>query len=263
MNTWSILIRREYWENRSLWVAPLWAAGLLLVIMAMALMGLAHVQVGDDNMNVVGGTLMGSVMGTGVLLLLVGSTAVGSYLLDCLYAERRDRSILFWKSLPVSDTRTVLTKYTVAMLIAPLTVYVAAVVTHLIGALLIVGVHGKLSFIAEDWTVAGWFSAQGQLLAMLLVTLLWYAPLAAYLMLGSVYARRAPMLTVLLPPLVLALGERLVFGTSHIGAFLFRRMAPVTDVGAALSSLQLWLGLVATALLLVAVIRLRRFRDDT
>jgi ABC-2 type transport system permease protein len=263
MNNWSILVRREFWEYRSLWVAPLWAAAFLLAGMVLALTGAQHVHVGDSNLNVVGGTLQGSVMGTGALLFLVSSTATGSYLLDCLYAERRDHSILFWKSLPVSDERTVLVKFAVAMLIVPAGVYAAALVTHLLGALLLLGFHGNLSFIAENWTIAGWFDAQGRLLAMLLVTLLWYAPLAAYLMLGSVYSRRAPMLNVILPPLVLSLGERLVFGSGHVAAFFYRRLAPITDVEAGLASPQLWLGLVATVVLLLVAIRLRRYRDDT
>ena len=266
MNTLPILIRREFWEYRSLWQAPLWAAGLLLLAILMGLLGLARVQIGDgasDQLNVVGGTLTGSVMGPAALLMLVGSTVIGSYLLDCLYAERRDRSILFWKSLPVSDERTVLTKFLVALVIVPLGVYAVEVLTHLVGALMLLSLRGSWSFMVEGWTVGGWLRAQGSLLGSILVTLLWYAPYAAYLMLGSVYARRAPMLTVILPPLVLGMGERLIFGTSHISVFLFQRLAPVAHPIEGLMRPGLWLGLVLTAAMLWGVVRLRRYRDDT
>ena len=59
MSNWSILVRREFWEYRSLWVAPLWAAAFLLAGMVLALVGVQHVHVGDSDLNVVGGTLQG------------------------------------------------------------------------------------------------------------------------------------------------------------------------------------------------------------
>ena len=95
------------------------------------------------------------------------------------------------------------------------------------------------------------------------VTLLWYAPVAAYLMLASVYARRAPMLKAVLPPLVLALAENIVLGTSDVLHLVWSRLTWISDPAAALASMQLWLGLVLTAVLLVAVTRLRRYRDET
>src|SRR5688500_3753928 len=41
------------------------------------------------------------------------------YGLDALHGERRDRSILFWKSLPVSDRTPVLSKVLVMMAVLP------------------------------------------------------------------------------------------------------------------------------------------------
>lgn len=261
MNVWPTLIRRELWENRSLWIAPTSVAVFIVAASAISL--------GSMNFNAIAprvdfsrGMLSASVWGITALILLVGSIAVISYLLDCLYAERRDRSILFWKSLPVSDAYTVLSKFALGLVIAPLGVYLLGFVTHLLCTTLLLLRQGGYEFLARTWGNGNWFAVQGELLGQLLLSLVWYAPLAAYLMLASVLSRRAPMLMAVLPPLVLALTERVVLDTTYIGMFLLRRLAPVGTLSE-LANPQLWLGLPAAAALLYVVVRLRRYRDDT
>jgi ABC-2 type transport system permease protein len=234
-------------------------AALLLVGVLLGAFGVAHVKVNQGDMTLIAGALAASVRVVGTPLLIAGGTAISAYLLDCLYAERRDRSILFWKSMPVSDTRTVLVKFAVAVVITPLGVYGVAVVTHAISSIVMLSIGGANAFMT--WTYGEWFLAQGEMLVQLLLTLVWYAPMAAYLMLASVYARRTPMLIAVLPPLALGLGEKLLFGTSYVLHFVVERLAPATTDD--LTSPGLWLGVVATAGLLLVVIRLRRYRDDT
>lgn len=261
MNPWPTLIRRELWENRSLWIAPLSAASFMVISAGVSLNAMKFDGFpirGDFGAN----ALNASVWGIAALILLVGSVAVMSYLLDCLYAERKDRSILFWKSLPVSDEQTVLAKFVVAMVVVPLATYLLAVATHLICSSLLLLRQGGADFLAQTWGQGNWFQAQGTLLGHILLSLLWYSPIAGYLMLASVFARRAPMLTAVLPPLVLALGERLVMNTSYIGRFLLQRMTPVFKQ-VDLASPELWIGVVVAAALLYVVVRLRRYRDDT
>src|SRR5206468_10746510 len=52
------------------------------------------------------------------------------YCLDALYGERRDRSILFWKSLPVSDVMAVLSKLAIPIVILPLLSFAVTVATQ-------------------------------------------------------------------------------------------------------------------------------------
>jgi ABC-2 type transport system permease protein len=67
-----------------------------------------------------------------VAVLYVAAAIVGAFIaLDCLYAERKDRSILFWKSLPVSDGLTVLSKFLVIVAVAPLGIFLLAAVSDL------------------------------------------------------------------------------------------------------------------------------------
>jgi ABC-2 type transport system permease protein len=206
--------------------------------------------------------LPASVWGIAALIMLVGCVAIISYLLDCLYAERKDRSILFWKSLPVSDSSTVLAKFALAIVIAPLGIYVLAFVTHLVCSGMLLLRQGGYEFLARSWGGGSWFGVQGELVGRLLLSLIWYAPLVGYLMLASVLSRRAPMLTAILPPLVLALTEKLVVDTSYIGMFLMHRLSPIGMLSA-VADPQLWLSLPIAAALLYLVVRLRRYRDDT
>jgi ABC-2 type transport system permease protein len=265
------LIKREFWENKSLWIAPLAAAGLVLV---GAVFGQMHIDA--DMARTPAPERIGMIMMAGIagFLGLIACLTVVTYLTDCLYGERKDRSILFWKSLPVSDLQTVLSKLTVAMVVVPLGVLLLALVTQLIAAGMLAmrtdvmplqfGVEGFPGGWLEllGWVIVGWFYA-----------VLWYAPVAIYLMLASVLAKRAPIAYAVLPWVVLTLGERLILGSSHIGKFLGYRMAPAAfdqhPVGMSGDWLQafadpnLWLGLAAAAGMLYIVVRLRRYRDDT
>ncbi|MEY2853691.1 MAG: hypothetical protein RL030_823 [Pseudomonadota bacterium] len=260
-----ILTRRELWEHRSLWLAPLIAAGVLVVLSVVGATGLStHIQVGDaafESMQVP--KVQKALLALTTQIFVVATIAMIAYLLDCLYAERKDRSILFWKSLPVSDARTVLVKYGLAMLVMPLGVYLLAAVTFVV-------IHGIFRLVAPAFAIeigGGSFvmtlQALGSLFANLMVTLLWYAPLAAWLMLASVLARRSPWLIVALVPVGLFIAEGALFQTRHVLGFLGDRLRPAIEPMVTLQRPALWLGLVATAGMLYIVIRLRRYRDDT
>jgi hypothetical protein len=123
---------------------------------------------------------------------------------------------------------------------------------------------------------AGYWSGWANALARISVTgvfgLLWYAPVAVYLMLASVIAKRAPLLYVIGPPLILILWERLMLDSTHAAKFLIGRLAlrrgenligPSAEPWLAFQDSQLWIGLAVAAGMLYIVIRLRRYRDDT
>jgi ABC-2 type transport system permease protein len=157
----------------------------------------------------------------GGFLLVVGATffAVMSiystwYLLDCLYADRKDRSVLFWKSMPISDTTTVLSKLATALIVIPAVYFAAADLTTLIMAF-IVSVRSSSSIGGALWHADLWLQLQALWLYMIVTTALWYLPIAAYLLVVSAWAKRAVMLWSLLPPLALVLAERW-FLDSHV-----------------------------------------------
>jgi ABC-2 type transport system permease protein len=260
-NYYLTLAKREFWEHRSLWIAPLGAAAfLLLTAVVGALFTPGRVRFGPTNMD--GADLAQISQFPGKVLLFV-AFGIASVLLESLYAERKDRSILFWKSLPVSDRDTVVVKFGVAMLIVPAGVFALQLVTNL----LLTGIASMFSrghpAWLTSWSFVDWLSAQAQFGAVMLVAMLWYAPIAAWLMLASVFARRAPLMIAILPWAILTLSERIVLGSAHVWAFIAKRFAPGIEPLGTLTSPGLWVGLAAAAGMLYIVIRLRRYRDDT
>jgi ABC-2 type transport system permease protein len=276
------LVRRELWENRGLWIAPLIGVGLLLIA---AIWGAANIGNGitistDPVESPRRATEIGAVslLGIGSAISLFACIVTGIYLLDCLFAERKDRSILFWKSLPVSDAETVLTKLGLALVLMPLYVLALSIVLQPLLALIV-----SLRFSALDSHIGGlmWGSLKAlpYLMGSWLVMLLWYAPVATYLMLASVIARRTPIVYAIVPPVALGVAEWLLFASHHVFQFVGERLAPqlmrpgfVVPRGGSLdfqvewgllTQPGLWLGLLAAAAMAYGVIRLRRYRDDT
>src|SRR5207249_4125035 len=188
------------------------------------------------------------------------------YSLDALYGERRDRSILFWKSLPVSDLTTVLSKFTIPLIILPLLSFAIAVVTQFVMLLLSSGLSAgtlgaRMSFFHMSLML---------LYHILTVHGLWYAPLYGWLLLVSAWAPRAPFIWAFLPPFVIWGLEKIVFQTSHFLAMLqYRLTGPEPSTTAAqhgtvmeiisaltlaqfLSTPGLWTGLIIAAAFLFA-----------
>ena len=224
MNTFKWLLKREYWEHRGgfLW-APLIAGAIFLAISAMAVIAgesmRRSVDQGDLEMNGVqlrmltetlspkemaelgGGLDLGTLM-AGSWPLIVLAFVVFFYCLGALYDERKDRSILFWKSLPLSDGQTVLSKVASALVVAPLVAMVAAIITS-IGFLVLLSAyvmfHGG-NPIPLIWGPASPLSISFHMLASLPVYAAWALPTVGWLMLVSAWARTKPFLWALLVP---------------------------------------------------------------
>jgi ABC-2 type transport system permease protein len=289
MNVMRTLIRREMWEHRALWIVPLVIAA---VIVAAALFPHANLQMDDADLSTPQKQLAVFAIFHSALsipqFLLLG-VLLPFYLLDCLYAERKDRSILFWKALPVSDAQTVLSKFLVALAIVPLGVYVLTVCTDIVAsAILAVRLHDPdLLRAVTHWNTGAWLRTQGLILASLVVVVLWYAPVAGYLLLVSAWAKRNAFLWAVLPAPVGMLVEKIAFRTNYLAHFLGYRLSGSSALGfghrvagsqavanddvsgmmghlrplAAFANVDLWLGLAVTALFVWVVIRIRRHQD--
>lgn len=225
MKNFEWLIRREFWENRSIWLVPTVIGGVLLL---GAIFGQIHF--GDDFFRPDGNaggvpahfTLYVLTAAVAASFLIVASLTSSWYLLDCLYADRKDRSILFWKSLPVSDTETVLSKLAIALIILPL-------VYFLIADLTIFFMSFVLSMRFGAWGASGlwrsdiWLQTQGMGLYVIATMAIWYLPVAAWFLLVSAWASRAVILWSILPPLAIYLSERYFLGTHVFGSWLADR----------------------------------------
>ncbi|HWJ35024.1 MAG TPA: hypothetical protein VNR70_07145 [Steroidobacteraceae bacterium] len=215
MNNYSWLVRREFWENRAIWIVPAVIGAALTLAALFGRVDIAELTSPEQN-RVVGGMVL---FAFGVAFFVVMNIYSTWYLLDCLYADRKDRSVLFWKSLPISDTATVLAKLFTGLIAIPLVYFVAADISTLLMAF-IVSVRARSTFGGALWQPDLWLQLQALWLYLIVTMAIWYLPFAGWLVLVSAWAKRAVMLWSVLPPLALYLLERWFFGTHVTGTAL-------------------------------------------
>jgi ABC-2 type transport system permease protein len=223
MNTTHWLVRREFWENRAIWMIPA-ALGALLVLAALfgGYQVVGALDLAAVRSVVQAGALDGMIIIV-VMFFVVMAIYSSWYLLDCLYADRKDRSILFWKSMPISDTATVASKLGIALILIPLVYFAFADLTTLLMAF-IISVRASASIGSSLWRGDLWLQIQALWLYLIVTTAIWYLPVAGWLLVVSAWAKRAVILWSLLPPLALVLAERVFLGTHVIWDQLAARL---------------------------------------
>lgn len=323
MNTYLMLIRRELWEHRSLWIAPLIWVGILIVMFTWGTFQLerdndfsefaaaASIEdlknLSDHDREEVAKALAYdndrkqtiyafSYLMIGGLISGFMCIVVFFYLIDCLFTERRDRSILFWKSMPVSDAQVVLSKFLTAMVVIPAGVILLSSATQL----LLLGIWNMrfagsmVGMMTPDWDILSWVRSVTIEGGLMLGGIMWYAPIAAYFLLLSVWVKRMVFLWAVLPLIAAPLLEFIFLRSSHVAEFLGQRfggyvkelnidrldmnmrmshtnadMPRVQDLydsfqmSGMFTSSEAWIGMAAAAALLFVTIRIRRFRDDS
>jgi ABC-2 type transport system permease protein len=281
MNNYVWLIRREFWERRAIWIVPAAISGALILV---ALFG--RTQIITDvplESPFVGRVYLGL---TGALFISIMMLYSTLYLLDCLYDDRRDRSVLFWKSLPVSDTDTVLSKLIVALIAIPLVSFVAADITSLIVAF-IVSVRARSMIGGALWEGRDWLQMQVLWIYVIFTCAIWYLPVAGWCLMVSAWVKRAPMLWSVLPLLVAYLIERFFLGTHYLAQVVGGRLAGYAgaafhgdgpgswnandaantawqfiDIRGFLATPATWAGLVVGAAMVAAAIQMRMRRSE-
>jgi ABC-2 type transport system permease protein len=273
---WSI--RREIWENRAIYIAPMAAAGLFLfgfvINLATMRRHIAASLLGPGQQH----DLLMTRYELSASLIMGTAFIVGIfYSLDALYGERRDRSILFWKSLPVSDLTTLLSKLTIPIVVLPLLSIAITIATQFLMLVLSsVILLGSGVNIAALWTEVSFLHFSLVLLYHILtVHGLYYAPIYGWLLMVSAWAPRAPFIWAFLPPFVICGVEKIAFNTTHFLALLGDRLngpgGTMADNDHAknfstliphhfFSTPGLWTGLALAAVFLFIAVRLRRYR---
>jgi ABC-2 type transport system permease protein len=283
---WSV--RRELWENRSIYLAPLAVAAVAMLGFLVSLIHLSQnmrmLTMLDPDHQLV---MLAMPYSHIAWMIMLTAVLVGIfYSLDALYSERRDRSILFWKSLPISDLTTVLSKASIPLVILPLLVAVIILALQwimllLTSAVLMVSGVGAATF----WSQLPFFQMQLGMLYGVTVLTLWWAPIYAWLILVSGWVRRAAFLWAVLPLLAISAVEKIAFHTSFFGSLLLSRLIgfapnafalktpsgdpidphfiPLSQLtpGRFLSTPGLWIGLVVAAAFLATAVRLRHYRE--
>ena len=300
------LIRRELWEHRAIYVMPLVIA---LLVSLMAVTGEVAVSGFDHavDIGILGATNLGEnerAAAITVLMISLSSTFVFAmwiltifYSLDALYAERKDRSILFWRSIPSTDFETVLSKLLTALVVIPLVTFAIIAITHILVLLIIsvwLGAQGANAW-HLIWASAPFFDNWTATLVFVLALPLWLSPFVGWFLFVSAFTKRSPMLMAALPIAILPMLEGIIFeSTVFVDAFFVRTvkmplfhgldnldllfqegedfsmvgdaslsLLVLLDLGRFFSSPGLWLGIVVCGLFTTAAIYVRRYRDDS
>jgi len=277
---WSV--RRELWEHRAVYFAPLAVALLAVVAFFFHLGrfadGMRAVPAMEPAKQLFSVVIPYSISAS--VIILTSFLVAMFYCTDALYSERRDRSIQFWKSMPVSDLTSVASKAFIPLVVLPLIAYLIVVGTHLLMMAL-----GSIALVfngVELSTFWSRFPLQMPLTILygLVVHTLWFAPFYGWLLLVSAWAKKAPSLWAVVPVLATLAMEKMTFGTSHFASLIQYRFTgamneafavdawrvPITKVSQLdpvrfLSTPGLWAGLVVMVAFLAGAVWLRRRRE--
>ena len=306
MRTFKALIIREFWEHRGgMFTAPLIMAAVFAAILVIsAITGENFVVNNGEELNFTGKLSEGvakfdamnedyrdkiiqiGLYWPSLLFGLVALIISLFYALGSLYDERKDRSILFWKSLPVSDTMTVASKFASITLAVPLC-YFAVIVAFQLFELLYATViwwFGGSSGVTL-WTSTNLFSVWANTLFSLVVASLWLAPLWGWLMLASAWAKRVAFLWGVLPIILTSAAEGYMFRTTNFIEMVGERIGKAFSIqnsnlhfnaggdmfetemfltaSEAIASSSFWIGLMVAAVFLAGATFTRRFRDES
>ncbi len=271
---WSVW--RELWENHSIYIAPSIVSAIILF---GSFVGSFHLPGRRQNALLLDPARRRAAIElpydiVAVMLIFTAFIIGVFYCLDALHGERRERSILFWKSLPVSDLTTVLSKTSVPLVVLPLVSFAIIVVTQFIMLVISTAALLPSGLASTTWANFNLFQESLILLYGLVAIALWHAPIYGWALLVSGWVRRATFLWAVLPLLGIAFFEKITFNTSHFASMLKDRLLgfapeafefsahaiPRLTPGRYLSSPGLWLGLIFAAVFIAAAVRLRRYR---
>lgn len=301
------LMRRELWEHRSIWITPAAVATittLLAVAIVIAVSAFGEI-LNPDIEKIADATVPESVRRVALAVYLLGNTIVFLiamwfltifYCLDALYAERMDKSILFWRSLPITDAETVVSKLLTVFIAIPLATIAAVIISHLLNLIIIsiwLAAEGAnpMRFI---WGAAPLFDTWVAVSTILIALPIWMAPLLGWFLFISAWAKRGPFLRAVLPIAILPILEYIVFRSWTLGEAILARLSIVTmpifdsvkksgfdegdlrsmlsenlslvswlDYGKFLTSIEVWAGLIVCGLFVTAAIYVRRYRGES
>ncbi len=306
MNSFKALVKREYWENRgSIFLSPAIIAAVLAAIMILGtITGDTFVETHHGEINLWDKfpqaveefnnieeekrtqAIQISLYAPRILFGFVMMLICLFYCLGSLYDERKDKSILFWKSLPVSDTATVLSKFVSVCFMIPI-VYFAVVAAFqvflLVYGTVLAWFGGSLG--VNVWTSSNLFGVLFNSLFSFVVATLWLAPLWAWFMFASAWAKKVAFLWGTLPIFMVAIAEGWIFRSSHFIEMVGERVARgfttlnsdmhflvgkdmfdehyVAKWYEVLGESGFWIGLIVAAGFLAGAIYTRRHRDES
>ena len=299
------LIKRELWEHRAIFMTPVVIAGILILGTLTALMfaGEFHMQIDlaiFSASNIAGiaerrAALTAFYGGTSWIFLLGLAILTVFYALDALYAERKDKSILFWRSLPVTDAESVISKLLTATLVIPTVAFAGIVATNIINMIMMsiwLSAQGAEGF-SLVWGSVAFLDNWTATLIVLYAGAIWMSPFIGWFLFVSAWTKRAPFMVAFLPLVLVPMLEGIFLRSAHFAEAVWGRSAQLPlfsvgidveeffdedrmqineemisllahiDIGRFFSDIDTWIGLIVCGLLTTAAIYVRRFRDES
>ena len=310
INNQLALIRRELIEHRAIYVAPVVIAvfSILSTLMGfvfadnvdiegaqehidMALLAASNI---DENQR--GAILSSLLLGVSGMFGFAMMFIMVFYALDALYAERKNKSILFWRSMPVTDAETVISKLLVTLLVIPVVTFGLAAVVEIVVLIISsiwVSMRGASAW-NLIWNAAPLFDTWAVTLTMFVTSALWFAPFFGWFLLVSGFTKRSPFLMGIVPILLLPMLGSLILKTNLFWEILASRgpqanpifptldsirfidedaligavsegmtMMSLLDFGRFFASIDMWLGLIVCGLFAGGAVYVRRYRDES
>ncbi len=298
------LVRRELWEHRSIYVTPA-VVGLVMILTLLTAFVFASGYQEIVDIGIVGAqnlageaerraALLALMIGNTVPFIFAGAILSIFYSLDSLYAERKNKSILFWRSLPITDAETVISKLLTTVLVIPLIAFAVIVIVHLIILAItsiFVSIEGGSSVLLV-WKSAPLFDVWAGMLIIMILLPIWFSPFAGWFLFVSAWTKRSPLLMAFLPLIMVPTLEYWVLRTHLIWDAIQSRFEQLPffigidpeqffdderfvastdavsllayiDIGSFLASPQMWAGVVVCGLFTTAAIYVRRYRDES
>ena len=293
------MIRRELQEHKLAFIyAPFAVAVVLCFVIASVYFGVTNIQTPEFTFTTeiydegfVEGMLSASsetkarviragLIVLGLPILLTVGFGMLAYSLSTFADERKDKSLIFWRSMPVSDLTTVLSKLLFIIVVVPL-----LVIPNIILLQLVAQISASIFFVTNDivsfsyvWTgylITDWF----RIIFSLWAQALWSLPIFLWLMFAGTYARR-PVIGAAVPLVATIVLERIVFKTNEVWEFIDNRLGfwsradsfpiaseeirvvDISDIALMLSTQAFWIGMIASAVLVAGIVYTRSTNND-
>ena len=272
------LLKREIIENRNLFIStPALLAVIFFVftVWVVSFVPSAEIATGIEYLSVLLDGLSPLQMAPVFLLpavpfIVTLYICAIIYLINSLYQDRKDASVLFWQSMPVSNLQTVLSKVVTICAIAPACYVAVLFVLYLLAVAMLTALG-----LTYNVQVAGLsYMFMASVLSLLLIylsaitTALWLLPSIGWLLLFSAFARKTPILWAVGVFILLGFLEDFVFGSQYLANWVESRSNPqqymffeFTDVVERLISYDMLFGVVVGSILIAGAISMRRFID--
>ena len=293
------MIRREIQEHKLAFIyAPFIVALVLCLVIISVYLGLTDIQTTTFNFSTElydeefqedmlqatpeskTAVIRAGLTVLGLPILLTVGFGLLAYSLSTFADERKDRSLIFWRSLPVSDLTTVMSKLIFVIIIIPLLVVPNLFLLQLISLLSV-----SIYFVSNDivsfgyvWTsyfISDWF----RIIFSLWAQALWTLPILLWLMLAGTYFKK-PVIGAIVPLVALVVLEGIIFKANNIQEFIENRLGfwsrsdsfpieyaearvvDISDIYLLLTTQAFWIGIFASVILVAGIVYTRSTNND-